>query len=375
MKIENEKFIATADFGKYLSLNGWELTTKIDGISAFWESRKFPEYEVLQPLNSTASDFKRRVIDLIEVLAKTQNKDVDKIALEINEISDDVIRVRVIHDDVKHGAIPFNDGVELFIKTKELLISAARSVIKPQKGNYAGKAPKIVNDYFDSLKLSQTEIGSYVLKVESPIFFATNSQDDYCAEPFGRIVSNRIIHSILKLDEAIELFKKEQNHRHFEEIISYGVSASLCSALIGLSGNNRNRSIEISIQPSPYADVGTLKFKSVKINSNNIPFIERAKGYYLNKYTIPNYTLEGRVVKLAREFDCGDGVATILEQKNTYNNHKRNVECALSEDLYNQAIEAHGRSVTVHLTGSLVVSGRKTYLSNVRSVNTALKLL
>ncbi|MBW9385414.1 hypothetical protein [Enterobacter sp. EC_62] len=125
MKIENEKFIATADFGKYLSFNGWSLISSKSNIFNIWESDDHSNYEILQPLIPTASDFKRRVLDLIDVLSITQNKSIDNIISEINEISDDVIRIRVIHEDVADGSIPFNDGVELFVKTKELLISAA----------------------------------------------------------------------------------------------------------------------------------------------------------------------------------------------------------------------------------------------------------
>ncbi|MFZ4215049.1 hypothetical protein ACOZB2_27055, partial [Pantoea endophytica] len=224
MKIGNEKFIATNEFGKYLSINGWSLSVRVDGIFSIWESESYPEHEIVQPLNPNASDFNRRIIDLIDVLSKTQNKSFERITSDLNEISEDVIRVRVIHDDVEDGTIPFNDGVDLFVKTKDLLSSAARSLFKTQKGNYGGKAPKIVNDYFDSLKLSQTEIGSYILKVESPINFSIHAQEDHCAEPFGRSVSNRVIHSIIKLDEAIEQFKKSSNHLCFEEVVSSGVS-------------------------------------------------------------------------------------------------------------------------------------------------------
>ncbi|MBB1226016.1 hypothetical protein [Pantoea pleuroti] len=375
MKIENEKFVATAEFGKYLTLNGWDLTINKVGAFAIWESNEKSEYEILQPLNTSASDFSRRVIDLIEVLSKVQNKSIDKIISELNEISDDIIRIRVIHDDVKHGTIPFIDGVELFVKSKELLTSAARSLLKTQKGYYGGKAPKVVNDYFNSLKLSQTEVGSYVLKVESPIFFPNNSQDDHCVEPFGRSVSNRIIHSIIKLDEAITSFKENKNHKYFEEVVRYGVGASLCSAIIGLSGFNKNRSVEISIQPSPYADTNNLQSKSVIIYSNDIPIIEEAQGYYLDRYTIKNYNLVGKVIKLVRETDSGDGIATISEQITPSNAKKRNVECSLTELLYNQAIEAHGKSSTLDLTGNLIVSGRKILLSDIHNLKVKSKLL
>ncbi|HCJ6374176.1 hypothetical protein [Citrobacter sp. RHBSTW-00671] len=375
MKIENEKFIATADFGKYLSINGWSLTSSRDSVFNIWESDDHPDYEVLQPLNPIASDFKRRVLDLIDVLSITQSKSTDSIISELNEASDDIIRIRVIHEDVVDGSIPFNDGVELFIKTKELLISSARSLIKAQKGIYGGKTPKIVSEYFDSLKLSQTEIGSYVLKIESPIFFTTSDQEDHCSIPFGRSVSERVVHSVSKLEQAVNLFKDNNNYRHFEEVVKYGVNASLCAAIIGLSGSNHNRSIEISIQPSPFANMENLRTKSIKICASDIPFIERARGYYSNQYSIPNYTLIGKVIKLARDNDFGHGIATIYERRNGRNFKRRTVECSLDEVSYNKAIDAHSRSLSIHLTGMLIISGRKTRLMNARLLKRSEKLI
>lgn len=367
MKLNNIKFIATAEFGKYLLAKGWHLTSDINGKAKLWESETYTDFEILQPINPMASDFARRVRDLVEILANVQGREIDQVAQEINEISDDVIRIRVIHDDVKDGSIPFNDGVELFIKAKELLSSAARSLISHQKEAYSGKTPKIVTDYFDNLRLSQTEIGSYVLKIESPILEQNNEQNDHFKEPFGRSVSIRIMHSIANLDHAVELFSKTGKFICFEEVISAGVGASLCSALLGLSGRDKKRSIEISLQPSPYADSENIKQLSVMVKSEYIPIIETAMGYYLNQYTVPLYSLVGRVTKLARELDFGNGNVTILEKKNSVTGKPKHVEVKVNESLYNDAIQAHEQSSDMKLTGTLVISGRKAYLTDVIS--------
>jgi len=365
MRLNNIHFIATAEFGKYLLAKGWNTTTGLEGRATLWESEKYKDYEILQPNNPNASDYARRVRDLVEVLAEAENKEVDQIAQEINEICDDVIRIRIIHDDVSDGSIPFNDGVDLFLKAKDLLSSAARSLISPKKEAYSGKAPKIVNNYFDNLRLSQTEIGSYVLKIESPVLLENEEQNDHLKEPFGRSVSNRIMHSLSKLDKAVELFSKTGKFKYFEEVVSAGVGASLCSALVGLSGRDKKRSIEISLQPSPYADLLNVSHLSVTVKSEHIPIIEKAIGYYLNEYTVPFYSLVGRVTKLARELDFGEGNVTIFEKKNAQTGKPKHVEVTLDENLYNDAIQAHEQSSDMKLTGTLVISGRKAYLTDV----------
>lgn len=119
-----------------------------------------------------------------------------------------MISIRVVHSDVNNGEIPFFDGVHIFVQAKNLVTSAARSLLTPQRGKYKGKSPDIVNRFFDNLILGQTEIGSYKLNVIAPIYKEkiNNTQGDYCREPFSRSVSNRIISSISKLNAVVETF-------------------------------------------------------------------------------------------------------------------------------------------------------------------------
>lgn len=375
MKLNNEKFIATSDFNKYLESKGWYLKSVLNDIVGIWRSNKHQGCEVLQPIDTSLMDFSRRTEILLSVLAETQNKDISDIIDEINEVSNDIIRIRVIHNDVDNGTIPFNDGVELFVKAKELLISAARSVVKVQKGFYGGKPPEIVNNYFDSLKLSQTEVGSYVLKVASPIYQQDMEQSDHCEVPFSRIVSSRIIHSILQLEKAVNSFKKTNNHIHFEEVIGDGVGASLCSAIVGLSGLKRNRTVEISIQPSPYATDENLKSRVVTVPSNHMVIIEQARDYYLNNYSAVNYELVGQVTKLSRDIDSDYGVITISEAISGSKSRTRKVEVTLDDKMYDEAIKAHEKSEIMHFIGTLIVSGRKIVLSNIQKIEVTSKIL
>lgn len=377
MKLHNEKFIATLDFNKYLESKGWYLKSVLNDIVGIWRSSRYPDREILQPIDINLMDFSRRAEVLLSVLSETQDKKVNEIVDEINEISNDIIRIRVIHNDVDNGTIPFNDGVELFVKAKELLVSAARSVVKVQKGFYGGKSPEIVTNYFDSLKLSQTEIGSYILKVASPIYQQDEDQSDHCDIPFGRIVSSRIIHSVLKLEKAVESFKETNNHIHFEQVIGDGVGASLCSAIVGLSGQRRNRTVEISIQPSPYASDENLKSRVVTVPANDIPIIEHARDYYLNNYSAMNYELSGKVTKLDRDrdIDPDNGVVTITETISGSKSKTRKVEVVLNDKMYDEAIKAHEKSEVMHFIGTLIVSGRKVRLSNIQKVTINSKIL
>ncbi|EMT6577083.1 MULTISPECIES: hypothetical protein [Providencia] len=211
----------------------------------------------------------------------------------------------------------------------------------------------------------------------SPIYQQDEDQSDHCDVPFGRIVSSRIIHSVLKLEKAVESFKKTNNHIHFEQVIGDGVGASLCSAIVGLSGQRRNRTVEISIQPSPYASDENLKSRVVTVPANDIPVIEHARDYYLNNYSAMNYELSGKVTKLDRDrdIDPDNGVVTITETISGSKSKTRKVEVVLNDKMYDEAIKAHEKSEVMHFIGTLIVSGRKVRLSNIQKVTINSKIL
>lgn len=362
MKLYNERFIISESFGNFIEAKGWFSSLHIPGIAKVWHSNIHSNYEIVQPLNLNLKDFKNRLDDLLNVLAITEHKDVNDIVKELDNISSDVISLRVIHDDVSEGKIPFFDGILLFNKTKELITSAARSVVKTQKGKYSGKNPEIVEDFLSTLQLGQTEVGSYVLNLIAPIYFKDSNQIDHCDVPFSRTVSARLLESVSALSKAVDKFEKNKDFKEFEKIVSNGANATLCSALIGISGYNKNRSIEISVHPSPFSNLEILSLTKILIKSEKIKFIEDAENFFSSNYVISNYALKGSVTKLNRDINSIGGEITLSEPLE--NNRKVTVE--LDEEHYIQAIKAHElKNDDVYLVGKLVVTPRKARLINV----------
>lgn len=362
MNLYNKRFIITEGFGKYIEAKGWFLSLDMPGLAKVWHSNTHSNYEILQPLSMELKDFSNRLDDLVKVISITENKSLTDVVKEIENASSDVISLRVIHDDVANGEIPFFDGILLLNKTKELIVSAARSVVKPQKAKYTGKSPEIVENFLSSLKLGQTEVGSYVLNLIAPIYFVENQQADHCIVPFSRTVSARLLESVTSLSHAIDRFEKNRDFKEFEKIISNGVNATLCSAIIGLSGNNRNRSVEISVQPSPFSSSEISSTTKLLITADKMKYIEDAERFFSNDYVISNYALKGFVTKLNRDINSIGGEITLTEpsEKN------RKVTVELDEEHYLQAIKAHElKNDDVYLVGKLVVTPRKARLINV----------
>ncbi len=78
------------------------------------------------------------------------------------------VSIRIIGDEVNDGALPFMESLTLLPSVKKLLESFAKSAkaLKPKHTNYQSKE---VRDFIDTLKLGQTEKGSFILNVIYPI--------------------------------------------------------------------------------------------------------------------------------------------------------------------------------------------------------------
>ncbi|EMT6577082.1 hypothetical protein [Providencia rettgeri] len=84
MKLNNEKFIATLDFNKHLESKGWYLKSVLNDIVGIWRSSRYPDSEILQPIDINLMDFSRRAEVLLSVLSETQDKKINEIVDEIN---------------------------------------------------------------------------------------------------------------------------------------------------------------------------------------------------------------------------------------------------------------------------------------------------
>ena len=113
----------------YLTSQNWREDGHIGKNSSVWHRKEneYYDFEIIQPLRNDLKDYVQRTYDLIEVLSKFENRPIRGIVDDLINFHADVIKIRVIHDDVENGSIPLNDGVLLIEKAKELLTSVTKS--------------------------------------------------------------------------------------------------------------------------------------------------------------------------------------------------------------------------------------------------------
>ncbi|MCG8671026.1 MAG: hypothetical protein MI867_16585 [Pseudomonadales bacterium] len=347
----------------YLTAHGWREDGSIGEFASVWHraEEEHYEFEIIQPLKYDLKDYIQRTFDLVNTLSKFENRSIQEILHDLINFHADVIKIRVVHTDVENGSIPLSDGVLLVEKAKELLTSVTRSTFSKRR-YFSGGVSQEITDFIDKFRLGQTEIGSYVVNLIIPVERSSEKQEDLNEVSLTRTVTHTLSRSLTAIDKSIESYKSTHDEQVFERAVEQGVSANLCDALVGLTGESQARDVNITISLSrtdnEYLDIPL----QPSFSSNIVEYLKRASDYYKEKYTIRNYTASGQVTGLKHEENERIGTVTVAS---LVNGKEKHVTFGLPTDEYWKAHQAHGENGIVECHGDLNVSPRSAHLINV----------
>jgi hypothetical protein len=334
----------------YLESQGWIKDGNISNQANIWhrDNDESYIYEVIQPIDSNIRSYGQRLIEAIKSVAEFENREVLAIVDDMANFSSDLVKVRVIHPDVEGGTIPLEDGVLLIERSRDLLIASTLSTFKKQKV-FNGSRSQDVQNFLGKLKLGQTEIGSFVVNLISPIEISTNHQQDGCDTSLARSVSVNLARSLTAISEAVDKYANSKSIFEFEETVNKGVSANLCDALVGLSGLAKARRFSIKIK------TGGLEAEPINFAENyeffpqSIPNLEAASEYLKGRFTVKNFQVFGFVSVLKHLPNDENGQITV---KALVKDKLKSITIQLPLSEYWQAFEAHkaGEEITCHGT-------------------------
>ncbi|AZZ92636.1 hypothetical protein EUZ85_18655 [Hahella sp. KA22] len=350
---------------KYLIATGWIDDGAIGDKAKIWHrpEEAYFDLEVVQPLSLDLRDYYLRVREAIQVISEFEERSLGKVAEEVINFDSDIIKVRVVSPDVEGGAIPIDDGVLLFERAKDLLVSSTLSAFRKKKF-FSGSWPAAARDFLDTLRFGQTERGSYVVNVIAPLIKVPHESFPEADRSITRSVSNNLATSLKATISAINKYEKTKDLMAFEEVVSSGVSANLCDALIGISGSRKNRDVEISIELAPSEKDSDEINTSHRFSSVHIPVLETASKYYKGDYVIENYEVFGLVIRMDHEPSEDYGSVRV---SSLVNGSEKSISIKLGLDDYWEAVRAHKPKMPVTCQGDLHVTPRSTYLLNPQS--------
>lgn len=372
---ENEKIASLGPhlIGQYLKIHAWEMKRIINDIVQIWSKKanKTENYEIFLPIDPTLLDYSRRISEVFSTLSIVENRPISEIYSDVTNTGCDIIRFRLQEISTSNGYISLSHGVQMVRLAEEVMKAAVNATVRPS-AVYQSRYSEEVRNYLDNLQMGQTERGSYVVTVSSPIPPNVNPAFTEMKEfevdpPFEREVSSTLAKALHALKGYVSNSILEQSIPTMEEIIQVGVSANLCEALTTLTLDSNDAELSISFSWSP----GWQKIDQ-SINNNFIftrdstSIIKEIGKVLKENAAIEDYEAMGFVTRLEQDPHKTHGQVTITTWKDGV---LRKITTVLAENYYQLSVEAHSKRLMITVTGELVKRGKRWILNNPRKVS------
>jgi hypothetical protein len=354
------------EISMYLRAKGWVRTfTYENNYGSIWSftSPSGEEVEVILPEDTQLRDYRLRMIELFNTLEIVENRPKLSIVHDISVSGADVIRFRISSSEANSGTIPLMQATSLTKGVETALLAAACATILP-KSYFPRMSYNEAKDYLSGCKMGQSERGSYVLTVLSPVAPSLMTQGSLFPEyededAFERRVLYTLFNGLHKLKQALATGTVEA----IEETVNSGVSANLCEALTLMQPNNDAGELEIGVSWAPIRPLRKqVPAQRVKFSKDVFPLLVECVKYLRQTAPIEGYEMRGYVRKL-ESTDANQGgrasVIAVLEGKPI------NINMELPASSYKIAVSAHATNSLLCCSGTLEKEGKGYKLTQI----------
>ncbi len=341
----------------YLIDTGWSEARVLAGRGSFWLHPSGSGGEVPLPHDRSIGDFAERMRDAVEVLAQVEERSPLAVLTDLERAGLDVIRVRLVSSEIEDGSVPLDRGVELMESARNTVYASAWAAsAKHRRAYYYSRPPKNVSDFMAGVRLGQTERGSYVVAIETPVAPELHEQTERTPEPFGRIVTRTMTSALQVLLEAAN----RGNAKEIERAVSSGVSANLCSSIAdALSLTGAQGELEVRVSWARTRRVSDATPGKISFPSYLGGVIGEFAGLLRSISEIEGFELEGTVYQLRQDTE-----AIIL---GLVDGRYRKVRLTFPPGFREQMIRAYQDRSILRCSGELRQAGKSSELHNARS--------
>jgi hypothetical protein len=338
--------------------------------ATYWERKleNGESLEVLVPRRNDFADFTARISEALSILEVAESRSQLEILDDLNTANADVVRIRThARDGADDGSIALEDGVLLCEKVRELVVAAACAATD-KKSVFSNRKPDQAISYLRKVRLGQTERGSYVFTLISPVtpsLTLTPGQLIDVKEPFEREVMQTLARSLDAALKASQSSGQTGRLEPFSDAIKLGVNANLLEAVVGLSEGSGNQDVEVRFSWSHSREMPPPEIpRRIAIPQDVIPVIKEAARVFRETSPQEDFILVGTVVTLSSEDPESKGgkisVLGFVEDK------ARKVAVVLPPPEYRKAIKAHEEGLLVSCYGELIKEKGVYVLQNPR---------
>ncbi|MCI0460910.1 MAG: hypothetical protein L0Z62_28510 [Gemmataceae bacterium] len=248
-----------------------------------------------------------------------------------------------------------------------MMLAGACAAVQP-KAYYAARKPEEAREFVRGLRMGQTERGSYVLTMFSKVSpslqpRATLFDDE--VDPFERRAVLRLASALIALRAATDQAMTAPDAGVFHNAISAGVSANLCSALVGMNGTEikPNDELRIAFTYTRSRPADPSAPREIVFPGDHIPLIDEAARLYKASAPPEETEIRGAVVQWKRHQPTGavSGPITVMA---FIDGKPRRVQITLDEAGHRTAMHAYEHGAEIVCTGDLVKQGGAWVLQN-----------
>ncbi len=322
--------------------------------------------EVFAPGSDRLGDYPQAVSAMIESVARVEERDELSVYRDLVVADRDLIRFRAF-DAFDDGSIGLDAGVDLVQQSRDAILAAACSAVDARRFYRSGRNAT-ATDYLKTVKLGQTEQGSFVVTIHSPVPPNLEESEqrtfwpELSSEPFARKVTRTLANALAAMGDAIAEVGRGDNIEAFERAVSKGVSANLCLAISKFVKDGEGLEVSLSwarTRPSP-----TPRF-ACNFGSSDADVLAEAAIVLRNREPSPNESLEGYVTVLNREVSQANGKVRL---KTFVEGQARSVSIELPAELYSTALGAHDNKDAIRIEGDLIFEGQRWFLKSPRNL-------
>ena len=358
--------VSPSALSAYAGAAGWKKQEPYGDHSDVYVRRGAPE--IVIPRTAHLGDYADVVSRLIEIFAEAAETDTLSLYRDLITADRDVVRVRAAPEGAD-GSVTLDDGVSLITGARDMMLAAARSLREPRP-LYHARPNREARDYMSQVRLGQTEQGSYVVTLLTPVVPPPTRQaapSDSAADdpPVERRVTRRLIEALTATRQATERTSAGDADA-FPKTVKRGASANLCDAVAML------------IEPFGGIDVGLTwartypvetAMETVRFGASDAPILRDAAQRFRKRKPRSNVSLIGRIQRLMRDDQETNGTVTM---QTCVEERVVSVTAVLDQPSYDRAIQAHGSGAAVVMTGDLERFGsrwrlRDPYITDVIS--------
>lgn len=362
--------LRTLDFVAYLRSAGWTALA-VNDANPFTEWAKDTSrghFEIQVPRHPLWKDYARRMGEALATLADEERRSQLELINDIPMVARDVIRVRSVVPMRSDGSIPLDDGAQIALAARNMMLAAACATVEARRA-WGPRKPQKAMTYLDEVSLGQTERGSFVLTLHAPIPPSLTppepgelAQED---EPFNRRVTRMLATALGAIKTAAELGVTRGDLSAFEAGIEHGISADLCESLALVRDCATVALLEVKIgwasARRPISPPATLH----QLAPDALDVIREAGRVLRERTPVEDFELEGLVVKVDRPGDERFGAAVILT---SIEGRNRQVHIGVSGDDWDETMQALKDRSILRCRGELVRQGKRYSLQNIRAL-------